>query len=194
MGFFTRKNKHSNALKNARNAEERAEYKMKHKHSKVANVLEEPGKFRYTNIDRIKKETDEEMEKIADKYDIDISELKKELKKEDVQTSKLVDAAKELKEMVESQINSKNDKVTITVPQGLAKLLIIIINIALFFIVTFIALSSTLVVMGSSALGASNTAAISSLFNWVLSGSWMYSLKPPSNMKYTNNPMKKNKN
>jgi 5'(3')-deoxyribonucleotidase len=72
MGFLTKKNKHSNALKKARNVEERAEYKMKHKHSKVANVLEEPGKFRYTNIDRIKKETDEEMEKIAEKYDVDI--------------------------------------------------------------------------------------------------------------------------
>ena len=32
MGFFTRKNKHNNALKEARNAEERAEYKIKHKY------------------------------------------------------------------------------------------------------------------------------------------------------------------
>jgi sugar-specific transcriptional regulator TrmB len=194
MGYFTRKNKHNNALKEARNAEERADYKMKHKHSKVANVLEEPGKFRYTNIDRIKKETDEEMEKIADKYDINVSQLKRDLKNEDMETSKLVDAAKELKKIVESQMNSKNNEVTITVPQALAKVLIIIINIALFFIVTFIAISSTLVVLGSSALGASNTGAISSLFNWILSGSWMYSLKSPSNMKYTNNPMRKNKN
>ena len=193
MGYFTRKNKRNNALKEARNVEEHAEYKMKHKHSKVANVLEEPGKFRYTNIDRIKKETDEEMEKIADKYNINVSELKKDLKNEDMETSKLVDAAKELKEIVEIQMKSKNDKVTITVPQALAKVLIIIINIALFFIVTFIAISSTLIVLGSSALGASNTGAISSLFNWILSGSWMYSLKSPSNMKYTNNPMRKNK-
>ena len=194
MGFLTKKNKHSNALKAARSAEERAEYKMKHKHSKVANVLEEPGKFRYTNIDRIKKETDEEMEKIANKYDINVSQLKKDLKNEDMETSKLVDAAKELKKIVESQMNSKNNEVTITVPQALAKVLIIIINIALFFIVTFIGISSTLIVLGSSALGASNTGAISSLFNWILSGSWMYSLKTPSNMKYTNNPMRKNKN
>jgi hypothetical protein len=194
MGYFTRKNKRNNALKEARNVEEHAEYKMKHKHSKVANVLEEPGKFRYTNIDRIKKETDEEMEKIANKYDINVSELKKDLKNEDMETSKLVDAAKELKEIVEIQMKSKNDKVTITIPQALAKVLIIIINIALFFIVTFIAISSTLIVLGSSALGASNTGAISSLFNWILSGSWMYSLKSPSNMKYTNNPMRKNKN
>jgi hypothetical protein len=194
MGYFTRKNKRNNALKEARNAEERADYKMKHKHSKVANVLEEPGKFRYTNIDRIKKETDEEMEKIADKYDINVSQLKRDLKNEDMETSKLVDAAKELKKIVESQMNSKNNEVTITVPQALAKVLIIIINIALFFIVTFIAISSTLIVLGSSALGASNTGAISSLFNWILSGSWMYSLKSPSNMKYTNNPMRKNKN
>lgn len=193
MGFLTRKNK-NNALKAARNAEERADYKMKHKHSKVANILEEPGKFRYTNIDRIKKETDEEMEKIANKYNINVSDLKKELKNEDMETSKFVDAAKELKEIVEIQMKSKNDKVTITIPQALAKVLIIIINIALFFIVTFIAISSTLIVLGSSALGASNTGAISSLFNWILSGSWMYSLKPPGNMKYTNNPMRKNKN
>lgn len=72
MGYFTRKNKHNNALKEARSAEEHAEYKMKHKHSKVANVLYEPGKFRYTNIDRINKEMSEEIEKIAYKYNIDI--------------------------------------------------------------------------------------------------------------------------
>ena len=133
---------------------------------------------------------------LNDKYNIDISELKKDLKKEDVDTSELVDAAKELKKIVERQLNSKNDKVTITISQGLAKLLIIIVNIALFFIVTFIALSSTLLALGASAIGVSNTAGISSLFNWVLSGSWMYSLKPTKNnsMKYTNNPMRKNKN
>jgi hypothetical protein len=47
MGFFTRKNKKNNALKEARNVEERAAYNLEHKHSKVGNILSNPGKGKW---------------------------------------------------------------------------------------------------------------------------------------------------
>jgi hypothetical protein len=198
MGFFTRKNKKKNALSKARNVEEHAAYEIEHKHSKVGNILREPGKLMYTNVERIKEETEDEMMKIADKYDVDIDEIKEELKKEKMEPEKLVDAAKELKEIVESEMNSKNSTVTITISRGLAKVLLVILNIAVFFVVTFVGLASTFVALGAASAGVASTAGLDKFWDWVFKGKWIIGFdtnsKNKNNMKYTNNPMKLRKN
>ena len=165
---------------------------MAHKHSKVANYLEEPGKFSSKNAQRIRKEANDKIDDISEKYGVDIDIIKRELKKEKMNPEKLVDAAKELKEIVTSEMNSRDEKVTITISKTLAKLLVFILNIAIFFVVTFIGFASLFLSLGSAAAGITNTGT-EKLWDWIFSGKWMVGHSSTNNnntMKYTNNPMK----
>jgi hypothetical protein len=197
MGFFTRKNKKNNALKEARNIEERAAYNLEHKHSKVGNILSNPGKFKSVNAERIKKNTDEKIDSIAKKYSVDVDDLRRDLQKEKMEPSKLVESAKELKEMVEKEMKANDGKITITLTRGLATILVFILNIVIFLIVTMFALFQTLLVVFSGFSGSSSqNSSAANFWSWILKGKWivsMSSIQTSKNekMNYYNNPLLK---
>lgn len=200
MGFFTRKNKKNNALKEARNVEERAAYNLEHKHSKVGNILSNPGKFKSVNAERIKKNTDEKIDSIAKKYSVNVDDLRRDLQKEKMEPSKLVESAKELKEMVEKEMKANDGKITITITRGLATILVFILNIVIFLIVTMFALFQTIIAIFGGASGLTqNASSVANFWDWIFKGKWivsMSSIKTNKNdtkngVNYYNNPLLK---
>lgn len=194
MGFFTRKNKKNNALKDAYNVEQKAAYNLEHKHSKVGNVLSSPGKIKSLNAERIKKNAQEKIDDIAKKYRIDIDDLERELQKDKMDPSKLVESAKELKEIVEKEMKSNDGKITITLSHTLAKVLIFILNVVIFFIVSMLGIFQLFLTFLSAASGSTTGSFETSKFwNWILKGKWIVSMSflngDKNSMKYYNNPL-----
>jgi hypothetical protein len=207
MGFFTRKSQRNQALNNARqivsNVEGKVQHKIKSKHSKVANYLRNPGTFNSVNANRIKKEGEREINKRINEliidYDIDPDDIRREIQKEKIEPSKIVDAAKELKQIIESEMKSNNDKeITIKISRTLGKILIVILNICIFFTVIFVALFTSAVLMpldiihmkinsGVTPIGAS----MLKFWDWIFDGKWIVDFSSTnSNMKYSNNPLR----
>lgn len=194
MGFFTRKNKKNNALKEAQNVERKAAYNLEHKHSKVGNILSSPGKFKSLNAERIRKNTDEKIDSIAKKYHVDVDDLRRDLQKEKMEPSKLVESAKELREMVKREMKNNDGKVTITLTRGLANVLLFILNIVIFFIVTMLGVFQIMLMMLSAFSGSTSAMSDSGDFwEWFFKGKWIVSMNYFSGdknaMKYYNNPL-----
>jgi hypothetical protein len=194
MGFFTRKNNKNNALKEAFTVQQRAAYNLEHKHSKVGNVLSSPGKIKSLNAERIKKNADEKIDNIARKYRVDIDELHRDLQKEKMEPTKLVESAKELKEMVEKEMKTNDGKITITLNHSLAKILIFILNVVIFFIVSMLGVFQLVLILLSSATGTTSSSSETGKFwDWILKGKWIISMSSlngdKNSMKYYNNPL-----
>jgi Fe2+ transport system protein B len=194
MGFFTRKNNKNNALKEAYNVEQRAAYNLEHKHSKVGNVLSSPGKIKSLNAERIKKNADKKIDNIAKKYSVNVDELRRELQKDKIEPSKLVESAKELKEIVEKEMKSNDGNITISLNHSLAKILLFILNIVIFFIVSMLGVFQIVLLLLSSASGLiSSSSETSKFWDWILKGKWIVSMSSLYNdknsMNYYNNPL-----
>jgi hypothetical protein len=124
--FFGRRNKTSKAEANLK---ESRDYKLRHAKSRVANYLgsskgeRKPGNFRYTNKDRIEKEFEDALQKL----------------KEEENPKDIANASKTLLSELEKGIYKLNTQgtrtaaaITITLPIGIAQLLIKVLKLAFF--------------------------------------------------------------
>jgi uncharacterized membrane protein len=159
--------------------------------------LSSPGNFKSVNAERIKKSTDEKIETIAKKYSVDIDDIRRELQKEKMEPSKLIESAKELKEIVEKEMKSNDGKITITLTRSLANILIFILNVVIFLIVTMFALFQTLLVVFSAFSGSSGqNSSAANFWSWIFKGKWIVSISSiqtgkNEKMNYYNNPLLK---
>lgn len=127
----------------AANARAKRNYALAHRKSRVANVLGTPGEFKYTNKERIEKEYQMRIERIAESFGVPLDEIKEGMKDVKTVTQKeSVATMRTLEQRIEEAIkrNPTAAVVTVTLSVGLAQLALKVLRIMVAFFVFWLAL------------------------------------------------------
>ena len=118
-------------------------YEMRHRKSRVANVLGTPGEFKYTNKERIEKEFQMRIERVAESFGVPLEEVKEGMRDTKTVSQKdSVNAMRTLEQRIDEAIKSNPTAavVTITLSVGLAQLAVKALRIMVAFFVFWLAL------------------------------------------------------
>ena len=132
-----------NAKTAATTARATRNYQMAHSKSRVANVLSKPGQVVYTNKERIEKEYQNNLERIASSFGVSMEEISRGLEaSKSISQKETVGTLHKLENAIEEAIakNPKAAVVTVTLTIGLAQLAFKVLRIMVAMFIFIMAL------------------------------------------------------